>query len=260
MDIGTCGVFCAPSAYHRARWMAKGIYCLKIFGFRHQFRLSKHEMDSLRRICLYVCTIYASFWFAAPLTTAAPTNDLRMLQFIEELIPVDTQIARVAHNKMLLHFWYLSEDLAALPLFSDDSTDEDKAAIVNALQKDPLPEDVRRLAPNKILAFRNLSVSQFVTQRSLNLFDCLHLSKEFLTAAVDTWFECDDYNTACKTVRALKAVNDCAERAVKLATDFNEVLTKNDQQRQLLYQVVEHHRKLLPTSATKNLLVNTYIK
>ena len=33
---------CAPGAYHRARWMAKGIYCLKIFGFRDQFQMSKH--------------------------------------------------------------------------------------------------------------------------------------------------------------------------------------------------------------------------
>ena len=35
---------CAPGAYHRARWMAKGIYCLKIFIvlFRDQFQMSKH--------------------------------------------------------------------------------------------------------------------------------------------------------------------------------------------------------------------------
>ena len=59
------------------------------------------------------------------------------------------------------------------------------------------------------------------------------------------------YTVSCKIIHALKFVNGCAERAVKLATDFNEVLTKDDKQRQLLYQVIEHHRKLLPTSATK---------
>ena len=31
----------APGAYNRARWMAKGIYCLKIFGFRKEFQLSR---------------------------------------------------------------------------------------------------------------------------------------------------------------------------------------------------------------------------
>ena len=73
---------------------------------------------------------------------------------------------------------------------------------------------------------------------------------------MSTWKERLDYNDACKTVHALKVVNDCAERAVRLATDFNEVLTKSDQQRQLLYQVVEHHRKLVPTTATKKQLVS----
>ena len=49
---------------------------------------------------------------------------------------------------------------------------------------------------------------------------------------------------------------DCAERAVKLAIDFNEVLTKNDRQHQLLYEVVEHHIKLLPSAVTKKQLQN----
>jgi len=94
--------------------MAKGIYCLKIFGFRHQFTMSKHEMDSLRRICLFTCTIYASFWFAAPLPTTAPMNDLMMMQLIEDFAEVDKKISSIAEKKMRLHLWYLSEDLAAL--------------------------------------------------------------------------------------------------------------------------------------------------
>jgi len=240
--------------------MAKGIYCLKIFGFRHQLHMSKTEMDSLRRICLFVCTIYVNFWFAAPLATAAPTNDLLMLQLIEDFKEVDCKIAGVAEKKLRMQLWYLSEDLAALPLFSDDISDEDKGAIVNALKRDPNPDDVRRLAPNMIPEFQNLSIAQFVTRRSLNLFESLRLQQEFLTAPVDTWTKRADYNAARKTVHALKVVNDCAERAVKLATDFNEVLTKNDKQRQLLYQVVEHHRKLLPSSATKAQVVKSNLQ
>jgi len=243
-----------PGAYHRARWMAKGIYCLKIFGLRHQFRMSKQEMASLRRICLFTCTIYARFWFAAPVGADAPANDLAMLQLLEEYEEVDSKVATAAQRKLRLHLWYLSEDLAALSLFSDNSSDEDKQAIVNALQKDPFPEDRRRVAPQQIAQFCNLSVAHFVTRRSLNLFEALRLSQEFLTTPVDTWSKRDDYIAACKVVHALKVINDCAERAIKLATDFNEVLTKDVQQRQLLYQVVEYHRNLIPTSATKESL------
>ena len=209
------------------------------------------------RICLFIATIYVTFWFAAPVTTAAPTNDLLMLQLTESFTSVDKKIASVAEKKMRMHLWYLSEDLAALPLFSDDVSDDDKGAIVSALQKEPLPEDLRRLAPNQIPQFQNLSVVQFVTRRSLNLFEALRLPQEFLAAAVNTWTERADYSAAQKTVHALKVVNDYAERAVRLATDFSEVLTKSDEQRQLLYQVIEHHRKLLPTSPTKRQLIHT---
>ena len=31
--------FSPPCAYHHARWMAKGIYCLKMYLFRAQFKL-----------------------------------------------------------------------------------------------------------------------------------------------------------------------------------------------------------------------------
>jgi len=51
-------------------------------------------------------------------------------------------------------------------------------------------------------------------------------------------------------------VNDCA---VKLAIiDFNEVLTKNAMQRDLLYQVIEYHWKLMTTNAKKKQLVDNY--
>ena len=157
LDVG----FSAPGAYHRARWI--GIYCLEIFAFRHQIVLSKHKLRCLLQICLFVATIYASFWFAAPVSTAAPTNVSLMLQLIESFTSADKKIAGIAEKKMRLHLWYLSEDLAALPLFDDDISDDDKGTIFSALQKEPLPEDLHRLAPNQIPQFQNLSVAQFVT-------------------------------------------------------------------------------------------------
>lgn len=41
--------FSPPGAYRRARWMAKGIYCLKIFLFRGQFKLTAVEQYTTRR-------------------------------------------------------------------------------------------------------------------------------------------------------------------------------------------------------------------
>lgn len=53
-----------------------------------------------------------------------------------------------------------------------------------------------------------------------------------------------EYIVAQKRVQALQVVNDIAERAVKLASDFNGKLTKDPDQEQFLLQVVEYHRSL----------------
>ena len=90
-------------------------------------------MDSLRQICVFVCTIYADFWFAISLASAALANDLQMLQLIELYAHVDNKTAKIAKSKISLLLWFLSEDLAALPLFSSDITIAVKKAIVNTL-------------------------------------------------------------------------------------------------------------------------------
>ena len=56
-----------------------------------------------------------------------------MLQLIELYLHVDIEIAKIAKSKMRLLLWYLSEDFAALPLFSSDTTIAVKKAIVDTL-------------------------------------------------------------------------------------------------------------------------------
>ena len=94
------------------------------------------EINSLRRICLFVCTIYATFWFDAPMVPAAPISDLHMLQLVEKYASVDNKVASVA-EKMRLHLWHLSEDLAVLSLFCNDTSVHHKTAIANTLQQEP---------------------------------------------------------------------------------------------------------------------------
>ena len=47
-------------------------------------------------------------------------------------------------------------------------------------------------------------------------------------------------------MKSLKVVNDVAERGVKLITDFNNLLTKDEEQKQYVLQVVHKCRKLYP--------------
>jgi len=44
--------FSPPGAYHCARWMAKGLYCLKMLCFREQSPMNAHELQAMKFVCL----------------------------------------------------------------------------------------------------------------------------------------------------------------------------------------------------------------
>ena len=84
----------------------------------------------------------------------------------------------------------------------------------------------------------------------MNLFMALKLDRSFLLTDPDDWVARDDFKMAKRTVIALRVVNDCKERAVKLATDYHMTLTEDEEQHQLMFQVLEYHRKQI-TAPTK---------
>ena len=84
------------------------------------------------------------------MANAAPINDLRVLQIVEQFASVHSKVSSVAEKKMRLHLLYLSEDLAGLSLFCDDISSHDRPVIGKPLQHEPhtFDEPVRRLSPN----------------------------------------------------------------------------------------------------------------
>ena len=56
----------------------------------------------------------------------------------------------------------------------------------------------------------------------------------------------EDYITAKKTILNLKVANDNAERGVALIETYNCLLTKDEEQKQYLLQVVQNHRDRFP--------------
>jgi hypothetical protein len=250
-SLGSETGFSPPGAYHRARWMAKGIYVLKMFCFREQFHLTAHELQALKRLCLFTITIYVQAWFKAPLSRDAPVNDLNLLHILEAYVTVDKRVAETALAKQKNHLWYLSEDLVGLSIFSDLVEPQEKRNIIAAFKKPERKKDLRRVNA-KSTNFTSKSLSDFATKRSLNLFKALKIPVALLNCDPGAWEQHEDYKLARGKVSSMRVVNDCAERAVKLATDVNLKLTKDEEQQQLVYQVVEHHRKHLVAPAKKN--------
>lgn len=60
-------------------------------------------------------------------------------------------------------------------------------------------------------------------------------------------WECrEDYQLATNVVCNIKVVKNFVERRVALIQNYNNILTKAEDQKQYLLQVVENHRKRIP--------------
>ena len=74
-----------------------------------------------------------------------------------------------------------------------------------------------------------------VTSESWELFDILKLSADWLALPPAEWDTDPDYIEFRKFVRSVKVTNDCAERGIKLATDYSKSLTKDSKERSKIY-------------------------
>lgn len=86
------------------------------------------------------------------------------------------------------------------------------------------------------------SLADFVSPDSWFMFHILQLDSHFLSEDVSEWATSEAYKTSVKNVEAPNVVNDCAERGVKLTSDFLSS-AKGEKHFQNVLQVVEKERK-----------------
>ncbi|KAE9533666.1 hypothetical protein AGLY_009015 [Aphis glycines] len=241
--------FHTPGAIHHARWMAKAIYCLKIFMFRTSFELTISEEDGLRDICIFIVTIYIEAWFKAPSAAAAPYQDLLFIRKLYNYSSNDDDISRVALHKFRNHLWYLTPEAVALAFFDKTISNESKRKMIIKLNcKTHSNEKIKRLSlkESEIPEFVKKEIEFFVTSRTLDFFKIFNLDTEFLLNDPSDWSENLSFQNAFKTISKLKTVNDTAERGIKLIEDYNSILTTNEEQKQFVLQIVSDYRKIFP--------------
>jgi hypothetical protein len=239
--------FRAPGATNHARWMAKAIYCLKLYMFQDQFKLTKSEQAAVTNISLFVSMVYSEFWNEVPLAHKAPLNDLRFLRSIQSF-PVRA-VAETASRSMKRHLWYLSEHLVGLSFFDQRLENDTKIAMVHNLKRNPSVDSLKRL--DGATFNPDDPIEEYVTQRSGKIFDLLinhgqDKAASFLAKQPRDWMSDAIYIDMLDRVKHLRVVNDCSERAIALIQTFNCSITKDENQKQYLLQLVEQHRKEYP--------------
>ncbi|KAG0721904.1 hypothetical protein GWK47_045496 [Chionoecetes opilio] len=168
----------------------------------------------------------------------------------------DESIRKACFTTLSRHFWYLSEDLIGLSLFDSRLPVSDKQAIVHNVQAILYDEGAEEPAKRINLPSSQVPAATlpfFATKYSLRLFEALDIKTDFLSANPRKWQEEESYVEACRRIEGLRVVNDTAERGVALIQSFNLRLTKDEEQRQFLLQVVEAHRHQQPGTSKASL-------
>ena len=96
----------------------------------------------------------------------------------------------------------------------------------------------------------------FVGPRSWVVFELLGLKNEslyWMMVPLCYWEKMFGYSKIEEIIRGIEVVNDCAERAVKLITDFKDVCV-NVEEQQSLFQLIEDHRKHFNTLRKQNFM------
>lgn len=173
---------------------------------------------------------------------------MKLLQELESFKAIDKDIANAAQNKLRGHLWYLSETNIALAFFDDEVDFETKKKMVLNLNKEGHPDNPKRISL-PVDQISSAALCDFVTSNTFIFFDTIlneeitRVTKKFLLIDPFKWKQNVDYLAAKAIVNRLLVVNDIAERGIALITRFNDVLTHQENQKQLVLHAVEQHYK-----------------
>ncbi|XP_047123055.1 uncharacterized protein LOC124806322 [Hydra vulgaris] len=241
--------FRQPGAYHMARWMAKVIYCMKIFLFRNEFKLTSTEVKNLSEFCIFAAHIYVPAWIACPVASDAPLNDLMLFQRIKRYAEVHKIVSQAALKKLQNHMWYLGTEMVPLSLFSSKVSDEEKKLIAEAmiLSGDDWSVRGNKFPVSKCNELEKKQLHELVTSSSTAALQSLGLDITTLSGLEPpSWEESASFRKTKAVVASLKVINDTAERSIALMSSLNQSITKTESEMQKLLQVVEDNRKRIP--------------
>lgn len=252
--------FKKPGAYHKARWMAPVIYTLKIYLFRHQLKKTPGEIKQLEFFVNFICFCYIEHWTLCSYASDAPFMDLKLYKDMLSWTRNGTNIGTEVMNKILGHTEYLNQEYICLALFSEKVGNREKQKIAQRLLEIPPQNNYSMGKPNAVPMTRlfaegmNYELVDFIGNGSLFMFEALGFQKDWLKDPVNEWENSPAFQEMKEFVKHLKTTNDTAERGIKLISDYAQLITKNEDQKQALLQVVQEHRRLHPGQKKSNFI------
>ena len=214
---------------------------------------STEKLELLERFCVYTVKFYIPFFLTANIGADAAVNDLTLYKKLKKFSQVDKELADEALATLSRHLWFLAPTTVLFSLASEKLEDDDKSRIAVRLLKLPKSKEMHMGLPTFPQLSDKTELRDLITSDSWELFDILKVSADWLALPPAKWDTNPDYIEFRNFVRQLKVTNDCAERGVKLASDYSKSLTKDSQEKSKIYQVVEAERRAKPDAKKSTL-------
>lgn len=243
-----------PGAIHHARWMAKTIGALKIFLLRDQFEFENGEFEGIRKVCIFLIRLYVKAWFQAPSAIKAPRTDLEFIKDAIDYASIDEEISSLVVTKMTGHLWYLSQEAVGMAFFDDEIPINEKRRMLYALNKEQqIQKRLTATVPVIKSTFKFKQMSDFVSFNTRTLFERFRAPTDFLSLDPEEWGADESYKKAKNIFEHVHVVNDSAERAVKLFSEYNFILSKDEEEKQFIVNVVQEYRSKYPSFSKADL-------
>ena len=208
-------------------------------------------LDSCNQLAVFLVLFYVKYWLCCTSAPDAPISDFDFLKLLEKAkLSIKNeqmiQFIEASYNKMKQHLWYLSERLVPLAFFSKRVDDKNKSEMSKEILRyeGVQPIGTRDMhIPQDGVKFTSMKMKQFIGSDSWTFFDLIGIVPSFLKLPVSKWHDDDSYQQIKEYVLCLNVVNDCAERALGVMTEFHmDKITTSEDQRQHLIQVVKETR------------------
>ena len=245
---GTKAKWVRPSGVHKARFMAFSLGAMKCFAFAKSLGYDEDTVEALRRIADFMVRIYNQHFLVSSRGVDAAINDLDLFKKLTKYKEEDTDVGEAAITVLQRHFWYLTPTLAMFGLFSDKLANNDKASIAGKLLSLVPPVEDKLGKPKFPTISCATQLIDLITEDSYRFFKILGLKYDWLKMEPQFWDIDPDYGRARQFVTTAKVCNDCCERAIKLGSEYAQILTKDNVMRNKILQVVEAERKMYPGS------------
>lgn len=257
--------FRRPGAVHKARWMGKVLYVLKLTMLENEISnlprgtiTASHQVPKLQEFAKFVSLVYFKWWAVCASSINAPWNDLNLVKDIIAYGSLNKLVSDSAKLAFSRHLWYLTAEMVPLSLFSEHVPETCRRKMAaKLLQLKPDNDTFKKLPLNRFgTGFgkpvfpdtsslnKKTTLVDLLTVDSWFIFKVLNLNSEFLSLPIIQWKESESYLDAASKVTLLNVVNDSAERGIKLSTDYLGC-AKLEGRFQNTLQVVEDSRKEL---------------